>query len=168
MFLYNILGPAAIPTLVCLGIGLVLLLIELFTPGVGVAGFSGVACLVAVIVMQLLWGSATAAFYIAGGVMVIVVIALILFIHSLQKGRLSRSFIVLNDTISADSTPTAGSQALVGVEGVALTALRPSGIALLDGKRLDVMTSGDFIDKGTPLRVTQVEGLHILVEECSK
>ena len=170
MSLYDVLGPTAIPTIICLVAGLALLLVELFTPGVGVPGVTGVLCLLAVFIMQLCFGSAAAALYIAGGVLVIIIVALILFIRSLQKGRLSRSFLVLKDAITGESTAAGSEQAqdLVGRHGTAVTALRPSGVAMVDGRRVDVMTEGDFIEKDTPVVITAVQGLRILVEAAKE
>ena len=37
MTLLQLLGPAAVPTLICLAVGLVMLIIEMFTPGFGAA-----------------------------------------------------------------------------------------------------------------------------------
>jgi len=47
--------------------------------------------------------------------------------------------------------------------GVAASFLRPAGIATIDGKRVDVLTEGDFIPAGTPIRVTRVEGARVFV-----
>jgi len=102
--LLELLGPTAVPTIVCLIVGLLMLLIEMFTPGVGVPGAVGLLSLLAVIVMQIGWGSPIAATYITAGVLIVIVIALLVVIRSLQKGRLSKSFLVLNDAIEAPST----------------------------------------------------------------
>jgi membrane-bound serine protease (ClpP class) len=53
---------------------------------------------------------------------------------------------------------------LRGMTGTALSLLRPAGIALIDDKRVDVLTDGEFIAAGTPVRVTRVEGARIFVE----
>ncbi len=50
-----------------------------------------------------------------------------------------------------------------GREGKALTDLRPSGLALIDGERLDVVTDGSYMEKNTWLRVVRVTGNQILV-----
>ena len=55
MTFIEMLGPTAVPTLICLIVGLVLLVIEMFLPGIGVAGVSGVIALLAVVIMQLGW-----------------------------------------------------------------------------------------------------------------
>ena len=53
---------------------------------------------------------------------------------------------------------------LRGMTGVAASYLRPAGVAQIDGKRVDVLTQGEFIAAGTPVRVTRVEGARIFVE----
>lgn len=53
---------------------------------------------------------------------------------------------------------------LLGASGTADSYLRPSGVANIDGKRVDVLTEGEFIAQGTPIRVTRVNGARIFVE----
>jgi membrane-bound serine protease (ClpP class) len=53
---------------------------------------------------------------------------------------------------------------LRGRVGTAASYLRPAGIASIDGRRVDVLTEGEFIAQGTPIRVTRVEGARIFVE----
>lgn len=53
---------------------------------------------------------------------------------------------------------------LRGQIGSAASLLRPAGKATIDGHRVDVLTEGDFIPAGTPVRVTRVEGARIFVE----
>jgi|SRR5579884_92301 len=53
---------------------------------------------------------------------------------------------------------------LRGQSGFAASYLRPAGVALIDGRRVDVLTQGEFIPEGTPIRVTRVEGARIFVE----
>ena len=55
----------------------------------------------------------------------------------------------------------------VGKTGTAHTPLRPAGIAELDGVRLSVVSDGDFIKAGTPVRVDRVEGRRIVVTRIS-
>jgi membrane-bound ClpP family serine protease len=47
--------------------------------------------------------------------------------------------------------------------GTALSHLRPSGMAMIGGRRVDVVTEGAMIDKGTPVRVVALEGLRVVV-----
>ena len=53
---------------------------------------------------------------------------------------------------------------LVGREGVAVTALRPSGVIRVGDERLDAVTDGGFVEEGRPVRVLEVHGSRIVVE----
>jgi len=54
--------------------------------------------------------------------------------------------------------------ALKGKTGVAITPLRPAGIALIDGQRYSVTAKGTLIEKDSAIVVEQVEGNNIIVE----
>jgi membrane-bound serine protease (ClpP class) len=56
---------------------------------------------------------------------------------------------------------------LRGRTGMAVSYLRPAGIASIDGRRVDVLTEGEFIAQGTPIRVVRVEGARVFVEPAS-
>ncbi|HET9392780.1 MAG TPA: NfeD family protein [Candidatus Rubrimentiphilum sp.] len=53
---------------------------------------------------------------------------------------------------------------LHGHTGVASSYLRPAGVANINGRRIDVLTQGEFIPAGTPIRVQRVEGARVFVE----
>jgi membrane-bound serine protease (ClpP class) len=55
----------------------------------------------------------------------------------------------------------------VGREGIAVTTLRPAGIAMIDGKRLDVVSDGEFIERNSRIKVAQVEGSRIVVHQVT-
>jgi len=52
---------------------------------------------------------------------------------------------------------------LLGKTGVATSYLRPAGVANVEGRRIDVLTQGDFLPAGTPIKITRVEGARIFV-----
>jgi membrane-bound serine protease (ClpP class) len=54
----------------------------------------------------------------------------------------------------------------IGDSGVAETDLRPAGRAIIDGRMHDVKSVGNYIDKGTPIRVVSVGRFVIEVEEA--
>ncbi len=56
-----------------------------------------------------------------------------------------------------------GLQRYAGQRGHALTALRPAGIARIDGARVDVVTRGELVDKDQPVVVIEVEGNRVVV-----
>ena len=57
---------------------------------------------------------------------------------------------------------------LVGKRGRALTTLRPAGTILVEGKRLDVSSQGDYIEKSAPVIIVRVEGSKIFVEQTKE
>ena len=69
-------------------------------------------------------------------------------------------------TLTAADTGTAqaaGLTKLTGQTGTAITPLRPSGTILIAGKRVDAITGGDFVEKGTGVIVVRVEGTGVIV-----
>jgi membrane-bound serine protease (ClpP class) len=54
---------------------------------------------------------------------------------------------------------------LLNGTGTALTQLRPSGTANINGQRVDVVTEGDLIERGAKIKVVAVEGARIVVRE---
>ena len=54
---------------------------------------------------------------------------------------------------------------LLGKQGKALTDLRPSGTAIIENKRIDVVTNGEYLVKGTKIIVVDEEGSKIVVEK---
>jgi membrane-bound serine protease (ClpP class) len=57
---------------------------------------------------------------------------------------------------------------LLGVVGITLTILRPSGTAVFNDERVDVVSEGDFIPKKTKVKVVKVEGARIVVREINE
>jgi len=55
----------------------------------------------------------------------------------------------------------------VGREGVAQTILRPAGVALVDGKRLDVVAESGMIESGSPIRIIAVHENRLTVRKLS-
>jgi membrane-bound serine protease (ClpP class) len=67
---------------------------------------------------------------------------------------------------STSSAPAErGEQELVGARGRALTELRPTGRAEINGEYYPVVSEGRWIERGAALKVVQVEGNRIVVEE---
>lgn len=52
---------------------------------------------------------------------------------------------------------------LAGQQGVANSDLRPAGVARFGSRRVDVVTEGDFVSRGTPIEVLRVEGNRVTV-----
>ena len=141
-------------------------IVEMFTPGFGVAGGLGIASFAAIVVMQFLANSLTAALIVTAVLVLLLAIIIVLFIRSFQKGALSRSRIVNSTAVEGESSPVIKEKgmSLMGKTGTAVTALRPTGIAEIDGVRMNVSTYGNFIEPGKEVVVEAVEGLNVFVK----
>jgi membrane-bound serine protease (ClpP class) len=84
---------------------------------------------------------------------------------------LARSPAALNTELSSDSGVTSQSAELegfLGKKGAAVSDLRPSGVAEIEEKRVDVVSRGEYINKGAEIIVAAVTGNQIIVEEVSE
>ena len=52
----------------------------------------------------------------------------------------------------------------IGDEGKTISTLRPIGKAEFNNKQFEVKTSGDYLDTGTPIRITKIHSNQIIVE----
>ena len=143
--------------------GFGLLLAEAFMPGFGIAGVLGVVLeVLAIYSVFQNYGLAPALIFT---LVVLALIGLTVFLsyRSAMKGRLSKSDLVLKDAQHPESGQARKALApFVGREGVAATPLRPAGQIEVDGVRLNAASGGDFLEKGTRVRVTGTEGDHVL------
>ena len=155
----------SLPALLCLIAGLLLMVYEMFTPGMGVPALLGGICLLGAIVLRA--DSLTTALITLILILLPLMIAAGIIFRSFSKGALSRSGIVLRDSIDGDSTPLGdkGAESLIGLEGQCVTALRPVGVGDFSGKRLDIVSAGGFIQKGARVRITAIDGVRIMVKE---
>jgi membrane-bound serine protease (ClpP class) len=70
-----------------------------------------------------------------------------------------------NLSTTADTAFYATEQSLIiGKRGITQTMLRPAGIVLLDNRKIDAVTNGEFISPGTPVAVTQMRGSRAVVQ----
>ncbi len=53
---------------------------------------------------------------------------------------------------------------LLSAEGVAITTLKPSGIANINGDQVDVTSKGEMIEKNTKIKVIDLKGDRIVVK----
>lgn len=144
-------------------IGLLLLVAEMFTPGFGLAGGSGLVLIIIGIILTA--RNAFEAMMMVIILLVLLAILLLIVLRSAKKGKLSKKLILWSAAKREDGfSSSADASALTGKEGVALTVLRPAGTGQFDGQRLDVVTEGAFIESGTKIRIVRTEGRRIVVE----
>ncbi len=139
-------------------VGAALLLLETVLPGM-IAGLVGLGCLIAGVVI------AYTDFGLRTGNLVLVIVLVgfvvgtLCWMHYLPDSPVARLF------ISRGTIGTIGAEKpeLLQRTGTALTVLRPSGAALIDGQRVDVVSEGQMIEKGSQIKVVATEGMRVVV-----
>lgn len=142
--------------------GLLLLLLEAFHPGFGIAGGLGLLCMVVGIFMT----ARTPFEAMVMFVLLLLLLAVLLFfvLRSAKSGFLYRKLILKSTATKQEGFAAVEEDtSLVGKEGIVLTQLRPAGTGDIEGTRLDIVSEGAFIEVGTVIRVTRVEGRRIVV-----
>ena len=148
--------------IIFISLGFILLLIELFTPGFGLTGISGIVllalgCYTAYIKLNLFWGIFTS---------IVSVSVVIGFFKIFAKSPVwKRMRLETQETKDKGFTSSTDLSNFLNKSGVALSTLRPSGVALIEGKRLDVTAESMFIERDKKVKVIKVEGNRVTVKE---
>ncbi|KKM85718.1 hypothetical protein LCGC14_1286210 [marine sediment metagenome] len=138
-------------------IGLIAIAVELFIPG-AIIGLCGAGCVVTSIIFAYLYVSNLLGHILLGlGICFIPV-----FFVSWYK-LLSKTFSVKASEKDFSSARDRLND-LLSEEGIALTTLRPSGIANIKGNKIDVISEGEMISKNTRIKVIDVKGNRIIVK----
>jgi membrane-bound serine protease (ClpP class) len=166
LFFYGhlIAGLTGYETVGLFAIGIILIFLEFFVPG----GITGVLGLLAVIAS--LFMASGNVVNIALSLLIALAVSITVFIIFVKV--LGRKMSLFKKIILTDSTNTEKGYVsnpnrieLIGKQGIAYTDLRPAGTALFEEERIDVVTEGSFIPKGTPIKVIKTEGSRIVVRE---
>jgi membrane-bound serine protease (ClpP class) len=166
-----IIGLAGLEEIILLIAGLVALGIEVFvTPGFGLAGILSILLIGSSVFLALIgnlptWEDVAR----ASGIMLVAVLIIVAAIYTILqyfpasdrwRGIFLKAATARNEGYISAPPRTD----LIGAEGVAATDLRPSGVMLLGGERLDVVSDAGFVAKGTRVRVVRSEAYRLVVE----
>lgn len=141
-------------------VGAVLIFLEIFLPG-AVCGIVGLCCLIAGVTLAYYRHGSQTGSLVLVGVSAALLVATVLWFKYFPDSRLGQVF-VIKGTGGDLGLATDG---LLNQTGQAHTHLRPSGIAIINGRRVDVVTEGSFIETGTPVKVIATEGMRVVVRE---
>lgn len=166
LFFYGhlVAGLAGYEAIILFILGVGLLLLELFVPG----GIIGIIGLIAII----------SSFFLASGnvvhmgISLLIALIMTVVVSILMVKVLGKRMKFFRKMILTDSTSTEGGYVsnktrneLLGLEGVTITALRPSGTVLVGDERIDVVSEGSFIQKDRKVKIVKAEGSRIIVRE---
>ncbi|NLX81755.1 MAG: nodulation protein NfeD [Proteiniphilum sp.] len=155
-------------------LGLILIVFEIFViPGFGFAGISGIALIVASLILTLIGNvhfdfSNVSVHEIFRSSMIVSAgmgsgLVLIVYLSSkIGKPGIFRNIALTSDQegfVSVSMEPTS----LVGKMGEAATVLRPSGKIIIDDEYYDAISIKDFIEKGDSVKVVRYENFQLYV-----
>lgn len=151
-----------------LGFGVILIVLEAFVPSGGILGVAAVGCAVGGIVFLFKYDTMWGAIGILGSA-IFGPMAFVWAVNMLPNtpiGRLAvgpsgEEIAQAQDAIERERKNERS--ALLELEGVAVTDMRPSGVVMIDGHRHDAIAVGGIVDVGRAIRVTKVDGLTIEV-----
>lgn len=169
-----ILELASIIEIVIFIIGVILLVVEIFViPGFGIFGAVGIILMIGALFLGLIsdfplvdWSMIQMATIQLALSFIFAIIIIYILLKFLPKSQIWNK-LVLNRNIDEQSgyTSEVKTKELVGKKGKALTDLRPSGSAIIENSRIDVVTNGEYIIKGTKIIVIDEEGSKVVVEK---
>lgn len=143
--------------------GLVLIALELVTPGIGIFGVAGILLLFGSLFWML--GATVQALYILAGGIVIAVILFYILGRRLPKSRLfAKVALTTRSTKEKGYTSQEDKSKYLFQRGTTITILRPAGTIRIGKERVDAVSSGGFIDRDVAVRVIKVEGARVVVE----
>ena len=143
--------------------GLVLIALELVTPGIGIFGVAGILLLFGSL-FWMLGATVQAVYILAGGIVIAVILFYILGRH-LPKSRLfARVALTTRSTKEKGYTSQEDKSKYLFQRGTTITILRPAGTIRIGKERVDAVSSGAFIDRDVAVRVIKVEGGRVVVE----
>ena len=184
-----LVGLAEVWHILLIFIGLGLLFTEVFIiPGFGVAGISGIICILSGLTLAIIPTTGSGPLPLPapemyGRLQVATMWMLASFIFGVTGMMLITKYFGsipgLNRLVIQPSTQEdqlaihyhAHNTALdlklqIGLTGIAATQLRPAGQATISGQHIDVITNGALIEQGDPIRIIEIHGNRIVVDQA--
>ena len=147
--------------------GMALILLDLLLFMTGAMAAAGLVALLTGLFFT--FGGGITALYILLAAICLAAVGMYFLAGHLSKSPLWQK-ITLSSKLSGKAGFVSSSQKLTGFEGkegVALSVLRPAGKVKIGGTVLDAVSSGDFIEKGQPVRVQKAESSYVIVTKIN-
>lgn len=145
--------------------GMILLFFEIaIIPGFGITGITGILLLASGVFIGF-WKLDLMTAIIINAVSFFLLLLLLWWaFYIFPKTKMGKEF-SLETKLSVEDGYTAirDLSNLLGKEGVTLTDLRPSGFAKIEEERIDVISDGEFIQKGAKVKVIKIKGGSVIV-----
>ncbi len=144
-------------SMLCL-LGLVLLFLEVFIPSGGILAIAAILCIGYSIWDLVLHDETAIAILCAAFTLVYIVLLFKFWVKRVGLKTDLGGAEALGDDVRA-------ARELIGHRGLVTSDLRPAGIALIAGRRYDVVANHGYIDKGDSVVVVESDGNRIMVKK---
>lgn len=180
LFNQHLIGLANHLEFLLVALGLIMFGFEIFViPGFGIAGISGFLFMGAGLILsfqnfiipdpEMPWQADiffTNLTDVLGAFFISFILSLATIRYLLPRLGLIIDGPYLDETlVSSHADSHEAMEIIVGQTGMAATSLRPAGKMNIGHKNIDVITTGDFIEKGRLIKVKALEGNRVIVTE---
>jgi membrane-bound serine protease (ClpP class) len=143
-------------------VGALLIFFETVLPGIIAGIIGGLLMLVGVALAFANYGVG-AGFLSALIAVIVVLITLYIEFRVLPRTGFGKKFFLTQVIDGAAPSLASEYAALVGKPAVAATALRPSGVVLVEGRRYEAFSASGYLEKETVVRVTAADSFKVTV-----
>lgn len=142
--------------------GIILMIAEIFITGFGIIGALGVLSLGTGVVLAS-YDTAYGLKVMLLAIILSVIAGVILFKYFGHLGMWNRLILNERQEKTAGYTPNRNLRHMLYQNGKTVTPLRPSGTAVFNGQRFDVVSEGAFLPADTDVQIVLIEGTRIVV-----
>jgi membrane-bound ClpP family serine protease len=155
---------------VLIGIGIVLMITELFIPTGGICFVLAALSALTGISLAFFYGDTSTGMITLIGVFVAVPIILSAMFYLWPNSLWGKRLVPNPDDLGtvAQMPANVSLERLKGRVGKTISPLRPAGIVDFDGKRIDCVTEGMMIDSGEWVRCVEVKAGRVVVRQTEK
>lgn len=144
--------------------GLILIILEvLILPGI-ITGIIGFLLILSSIIYAFIH------FGYSGGLIVILlsILSFLALIFIMKKLKVWNRFVLSEETKWKLADQSEIKTELIDKEGISLTDLKPSGFILVENKKFDASSAGEFIPKNSKVKILSIEGRKIIVKKIEE
>lgn len=149
-----------------LALGLLLILMEFYLPGavMGIAG--GILVITSIVLFAKQTSSILLVLLYILGTIIAIALLVKFALWKIKSAKPSRSIYLKSD--QAGFQASSYDESAIGKKGVVLTDLKPGGHILIEGKRLQALSQGGYITKGTEVIVVGGQEESLIVKQIKK
>jgi membrane-bound serine protease (ClpP class) len=146
-------------------IGVILILAEVFIiPGFGIAGISGIAAVL--VSLFFIFPNTTIAINVLLAVILFTMVTAVFMFKKFGSSRFWKRISL--ESNSRDYYSSSSKKSYLNQEAKTLSKLRPAGTIEIEGKRVDAVSEGAFIEKDKKVKIISVSGSRVVVREISE